>query len=276
MNQKICSSCGKCFPLDQFSKDKRKPDGRCTKCKECFHAYYEANATKIKERVQEYRAVNIVIISEAAKRRYRANPDPIRERSAANHKANRPKRLERMRRYAANHAPEFFERNKAWRQKNLAYSRDYKKKRLENDPEKRKRQNMSNKEWAHRNPAVTRLGTLTRALRERLAACGHYTLTQWNQLLEACNYQCLACQVAAKDTPEGQLERDHVIALSTIPTDPDIPLTRQQTELDLISNIQPLCRKCNRKKGRKTIEYRSVKLRRQLAELFGSSGFALD
>jgi 5-methylcytosine-specific restriction endonuclease McrA len=172
-----------------------------------------------------------------------------------------------MRKYAANHASEFYERNTAWRQRNLEYSSLYKKTRLENDPEKRKRQNVSNKKWAHRNPAVTRLGTLTRALRERLAACGHYTLIQWQQLLEACNYQCLGCRIAAKDTPEGHLERDHVIALGTIPTDTSIPLTYQQRKLDLITNIQPPCRNCNRKKGRKTIDYRSVGLRRLLAKL---------
>ena len=49
---KRCGMCHETKPLDAFSKDCGKRDGRCSRCRECWKTYYAAN----RERVAEYKA----------------------------------------------------------------------------------------------------------------------------------------------------------------------------------------------------------------------------
>lgn len=67
---------------------------------------------------------------------------------------------------------------------------------------------------------------------------GHFTGTEWLELCARCENKCLCCQ--RDDLP---LVPDHIV-----------PLCKGGSSE--ISNIQPLCQKCNREKGRKTIDYR--------------------
>lgn len=78
-----------------------------------------------------------------------------------------------------------------------------------------------------------------RRLRER-GATGSHTLTQFRLLCQKYEYRCLCC---GQQEPSIKLEADHVL-----------PLSRGGT--DDISNIQPLCGRCNRKKFTKHIDYR--------------------
>lgn len=73
---------------------------------------------------------------------------------------------------------------------------------------------------------------------------GDFTSEQWRLLCVKYNYTCLCCHTKAEDTPEGTMTIDHVIPLS-------------KGGSNHISNIQPLCRSCNSKKHRKTIDYRT-------------------
>lgn len=61
---------------------------------------------------------------------------------------------------------------------------------------------------------------------------GHHTLDEWLQLLAAYKGRCAHCK------SKQHIERDHIIPLS-------------KGGNDLISNIQPLCRHCNRSKNNK-------------------------
>lgn len=53
------------------------------------------------------------------------------------------------------------------------------------------------------------------------------------------------------------------------------PLTKELaglvTGLDLIDNIQPLCKRCNRWKGARTIDYRSARRRRSRKQRVNTS-----
>jgi 5-methylcytosine-specific restriction endonuclease McrA len=76
----------------------------------------------------------------------------------------------------------------------------------------------------------------------RAAAEGTFTTDEWLALLEMYGHRCLACG------SDGPLEPDHII-----------PLTWGGT--NWITNIQPLCRKCNGSKGnRHATDYRLTAL----------------
>lgn len=70
---------------------------------------------------------------------------------------------------------------------------------------------------------------------------GFITAKQWLALLYRCDKKCLACG------SKRRIEMDHVIPLS-------------QGGMNLITNIQPLCKKCNRSKHTKIADYRSQEL----------------
>jgi 5-methylcytosine-specific restriction endonuclease McrA len=97
------------------------------------------------------------------------------------------------------------------------------------------------KKWAENNPEKVRQAK-TNNLRKRRAARhasrGSFTAQEFRELCERYGNKCLACG----DT-ETVLEADHVV-----------PLTEGGS--DTISNIQPLCGSCNRKKFVTIIDYR--------------------
>jgi len=100
----------------------------------------------------------------------------------------------------------------------------------------RERDRIRKMRWRHANPGKSReMGNRRRAL--ELDADGDYTAKEWRRLCRFYDNRCLACGLKKK------LEVDHVV-----------PLTKGGSN-DL-SNLQPLCRSCNSKKGTKIIDYR--------------------
>lgn len=70
---------------------------------------------------------------------------------------------------------------------------------------------------------------------------GSFTLEEFNQLVIHCGNQCLCCRY--RFTDENPTVADHIVPLS-------------RGGVNSISNIQPLCGRCNRKKMVKTTDYR--------------------
>lgn len=123
---------------------------------------------------------------------------------------------------------EYYEKNKDKRQKY------HKTKR------RQKRRSQVMKQWHELNPEANR----TYRARQRAAEAGvvgdNYTAIEWRELQEYYEFHCLSC---LKQEPEIKLHADHVI-----------PLDRGGS--NAITNIQPLCEICNKRKGTKTIDYR--------------------
>jgi 5-methylcytosine-specific restriction endonuclease McrA len=79
-----------------------------------------------------------------------------------------------------------------------------------------------------------------RRARELGVSGGHYTEKEWCDLKVMHDQSCLSC---GKVEPNIKLQADHVIPIS-------------KGGSDDISNIQPLCPLCNRRKATKTTDYR--------------------
>lgn len=97
--------------------------------------------------------------------------------------------------------------------------------------------------WRKKNRARYLLHKYRRRQLERMAE-GEYTDSQWRTLLSICNERCLACGSTS------QLTVDHIV-----------PLSRGGS--NEITNIQPLCFRCNSgKSGRHSTDYRTDTVRK--------------
>lgn len=254
---KMCPACGKEQPFSEFTVARHRADGRSSRCKRCDHQYYVEHRQKCldaaKHRAQEKKEE----VKDYHRQYYRANCENLRRSAAENYRNNHEAGRAKRREYAGAHKKEALARVRKWRQSNLKYSSRYKRERLESDPEKRERQNECNRKWARANRAITRKASLRRETRIRLASEGAFTNAEWNALLEHYLHRCVACLLQESEIVGG-LQADHVIPLQRLAEVPFGPLTKQMVELNLITNIQPLCRACNLKKGTKDTDYRTT------------------
>jgi 5-methylcytosine-specific restriction endonuclease McrA len=191
-----------------------------------------------------------------------ANQEKVKARSAERYAANREEEKVKRREYARSHTVDAYQRNKAWREENLERSSGYKRKRLESDPEERHRQNASNRKWAHANRSTTRRASMRRETRLRSAYFGRFTDAERDELLRRCGHMCLCCRRHESEVPDGKLQADHVVPLCRLAEVPFGPLTKHMAELNMIGNIQPLCRTCNQKKGTTDCDYRDSRSER--------------
>jgi 5-methylcytosine-specific restriction endonuclease McrA len=154
-------------------------------------------------------------------------------------RANLPHRVEARRKYYEEHKEQISEYKKIWMANNKesvdASKRNYYE--LNRDEVIAR-----SKKWGEDNPENVRQAKANNSRKRRAArhaSRGNFTAEEFEALRDAYGNRCLACG----DT-EAVLEADHVV-----------PLTRGST--DDISNIQPLCGSCNRKKFVAIIDYRS-------------------
>jgi 5-methylcytosine-specific restriction endonuclease McrA len=251
----------------EFARNRHRKDGLAVRCKGCAHAYYLQHSNRIRAGAKRWAESNPETVKMRNRRYYEANAERLRVASAAYYHANLKASRAARRAYYRKHKQQIKAYQTWYRKEHLTEIRDYKRERLANSPAKRAKQNEANRRYAKRHPGVVRRGNLNRELRQKLADSGSFTREQADVLLENCGNRCLKCNRHASETPEQALELDHVIPLSSIDPSSSTPLTKRERELQLISNIQPLCRRCNRAKGTKETDYRSPKLRRFLKKL---------
>jgi len=94
---KCCSRCGVDKPLNEYHKDRAKPDGHAPRCKACKSAdaaaYREANREKLLADAAAYREAKREKLRAAGRRYAAAHRKQARRRSSAWYKANRQRAL---------------------------------------------------------------------------------------------------------------------------------------------------------------------------------------
>lgn len=100
----------------------------------------------------------------------------------------------------------------------------------------REKSRQAARQWAKDNPVKNAIQTANhKALLN--GSEGTYTEAEWTELCARYSYLCLCCK------EQKPLTVDHVI-----------PVTKGGR--NDVSNLQPLCKECNSRKGQKTIDYR--------------------
>lgn len=153
-------------------------------------------------------------------------------------RANLPHRVEARREYQEEHKEQISAYKKIWAATNDESVATSHRKYYERN---REEVISRSKKWAEKNADKVRVAKANNRRRRRAAknaGKGHFTVEEFDALCSAYGYACLCCGVT-----DRILEADHVV-----------PLTRGGS--DEISNIQPLCGECNRRKFTATIDYR--------------------
>jgi 5-methylcytosine-specific restriction endonuclease McrA len=146
------------------------------------------------------------------------------------------------------------EQRSAWRKANPEKHREEQRQcYARNKVEIRKRNN----EYKRKHPEAHAVYDAARRTRKTNAG-GYTTYAQWLRICRAVKFRCLCCN------RRKPLEGDHVI-----------PVLKGGTSWP--SNMQPLCRSCNRKKHTKSTDFRFCrKWRTVFARLFARQWFCSE
>ena len=268
---KPCSKCGAIKPLDGFNKRLDSKDGKESQCRECTRARHRrrnANgprAKAIRER-EELRSKGLKKCTRcqatkpldqfgkkgcawdglngwcrdcesAYKKEYRSIPENAETERAQSRKWKRENR-EAVHEY-----------NKQWNSENPERKRVLRRRwHLAHKEEENAKARVRTQEWMRANPDHYQTLQANRRARDR-GAPGRFTRKQWATMKQLCGYRCVACGRKKK------LTRDHII-----------PLTHPGTS-SWITNIQPLCKKCNsEKQDRHSTDYRPGAVRQWALE----------
>jgi 5-methylcytosine-specific restriction endonuclease McrA len=153
-------------------------------------------------------------------------------------RANLAHRIEARRKYQEEHKEQISEYKKRWSEENYERVAAYKRAYYE---QYREQVIARSKEWAEdhlENVKRFKANNRRRRRAAKNAGKGHFTVEEFDALCSAYGYACLSCGAT-----DRVLEADHVV-----------PLTKGGS--DEISNIQPLCGECNRRKFTAIIDYR--------------------
>jgi 5-methylcytosine-specific restriction endonuclease McrA len=155
-------------------------------------------------------------------------------------RANLPHRVEARRAYQKAHKEEINEYKKRWRRENAQMVSLRSREHYERNKDEIVARS---KKWAEGNPEKVSSAKADNRRKRRAAkhtSLGSFTAEEFEELCERYGNRCLAC-----GGTEIRLEADHVV-----------PLTKGGS--NDISNIQPLCGFCNRRKFVDIVDYRVI------------------
>lgn len=204
--------------------------------KEYLHQWRATNREKIAEYARQWYATNSEKVREAARKYQAANSEKVSERKRKRRVANldRAREREYHRKYYAAHRDRIRERNRKYREAHRAEIAEHARQYNAANPE---RGTEYSRKWRKSNPDKVRANNARRRAR-RAGNGGSYTDAELQALYTQYGNQCIG-----PGPHGGALEPDHVV-----------PVAKEGPSS--ISNIQPLCSRCNRRKGTKTIDYR--------------------
>lgn len=158
------------------------------------------------------------------------NRDKILAQKHKKYDENRETLLEKLKEYHRTHK----ESENKYREKNKLYLLQ---KAKEWAIKNKDRVNARMRKWRAENKDKVSVQKNNRRSREKR---GRITNEEWAQVLEKYGNKCLCC---GKSNSEARITMDHVLPLD-------------KGGLNVIENVQPLCKSCNSKKHTKHIDYR--------------------
>lgn len=224
---KVCTICQKLRCIDFFYtyKDRKgelKTRGQCKVCiKEYNHAWRKENPDRARASRAKWRNNNKEKHCEYNIQWRKRNPHYDKNRYRTHPRHLSPSQKERSR----------------------SYQRIYARKHYVDHYVKNGISKSNWQKWQHDNPEKHRSYAIrARYLRRSQvrSAEGSYTSLEWQRLIEKYNYSCLCC---GKAEPEIKLTADHIVPIAL-------------GGANFIENIQPLCKSCNSRKGKKHIDFR--------------------
>lgn len=258
-----CSKCKVVKPLTDFPPRKDRPSGRqyaCRACNQPFYGLYAAAAESRDIPTEKLCTACGVVKSagdfsprkdhptglhahcKACRRDTRnANPEPDRVRARQYYASHAEACKSNVRAYLANHP----EQARMWRkatkdrhrERYNAIERERAATRRAADPEGNRAKARA---YYQANPAKHRLRAM-RYYARKISNGGLFTEAEWITLKARFEHTCLCC---GRREPDIRLSPDHIVPIS-------------KGGLNVASNIQPLCERCNKSKGARTIDYRS-------------------
>ena len=192
-----------------------------------------------KLKAKEWYLKNHEKILEKSKERYRKNRLAILEIRKKYYQKNRKKIIERSKKWCKNNPEKQRDRTRKWREKNREKDRKSAREWGKKHPEQRKE---TSKRWREKNREKYNVFQRNNYAKRKKVE-GSFTIEEWEQKKKKFNYKCAICKIS-----EEELLNKTGIGLTI---DHIIPITKKGT--NYISNIQPLCFKCNRKKSNKLL-----------------------
>jgi 5-methylcytosine-specific restriction endonuclease McrA len=228
--RKMCARCRETKPLEDFPKNRCKPDGYDATCKACRSEYAREYRLNNPERFARYRQqqveTNIENLRKSNRDWYARNREAVMARTNE-WRRNNPEKVKAIAE----------RRRKTHSDRVKAEQRKSKQRAYAADPQKFIERALA---WTKQNPDAYRAIKRRRKARKRGSQEGAHSAQEWQELKARYDYRCLCC---GKQEPEIELTVDHVVPVALGGS-------------DHISNIQPLCRSCNSSKWTKTTDYR--------------------
>jgi 5-methylcytosine-specific restriction endonuclease McrA len=137
--------------------------------------------------------------------------------------------------YRKRNMPSLVQKAMEWAHQNRERVREVQSAHRERNRDKEKERH---RKYDQENPDKVLEKLHRRIAKKHNVVGGHFTEKEWREVLDMYGHKCLCC--GRSGVP---LERDHVIPIGP-------------PHSDEITNIQPLCRSCNARKGNRTIDYR--------------------
>lgn len=244
VREKRCTVCGTIKPLADFHRNKNTTDGHVFQCKPCActasrqwlaeHAahvqeykrrYYVANREMVKTKTAQYVIAHREKVRESRRRFRDANHERLSAIHRQRYRENPEPSKQRSRQRWQDKPDQVREQNRRWRAQHAAHVRATRQAWVAAHRERLRPQWLAN---AHRRNARKRSNG------------GSFTAAEWNAILERCGHRCVRCGVTG-----GRLTVDHVVPIAL-------------GGRNDAANLQPLCGSCNRRKGARTIDYRTV------------------
>ena len=121
---KRCCRCKQVLPEDQFVKDKRRKDGLCPRCKNCYKDYYLKNSDSLLKSKSRYREAHRNELAQAAREYYQKHKERTAETVRAYVASHKDEHRKYQREYQLKYRRENHEQVRKLERANRAKNRD--------------------------------------------------------------------------------------------------------------------------------------------------------